>query len=434
VPKRSRTSTSTLRSHAVKKKAARGRSSSSGAPLLSPRSRIGGPPQVSEQEEEDRWHDVSDEDEEPSLPRFHPRRPPGPQLLQGIIYSPLQLFQMFFSSSVVQSLVINTNKFGDISAFYVFLALIIYMGLVKVRNITDLWSKKKLYRFPFPSTVMSSKRFTAISTTLHRHPHSMSHGFTWIFFFYEGKSAFTSGKGLSYDLVQTLLDYSLLGHGYMVYMDNFYTSPKLFSDMLKNNTLACGTIRRISIRQGFPGSIRWYRQGKAAVCQMDGHKGGNNAKQGVWSTMSVPIPAPVKEYNRHMGGVDLSDWYKTLFFHFIDIAIVNSFILHQQLADINGQSALTQKAFRGALVVELTNTKTSTSEDSTPTAGPSKPAQDEMCMPAFFASDATGGRKKCENCKKEGRQTKTPIFCTKCGVLLCLVATRNCFKQWHDNS
>uniref|UniRef100_A0A3B1K625 PiggyBac transposable element-derived protein domain-containing protein n=1 Tax=Astyanax mexicanus TaxID=7994 RepID=A0A3B1K625_ASTMX len=396
----------------------------------SPRSRIGGPPQVSEQEEEDRWHDVSDEDEEPR-----------PQLLQGIIYSPLQLFQMFFSSSVVQSLVINTNKFGDISAaggkklkwtavsvgeFYVFLALIIYMGLVKVRNITDLWSKKKLYRFPFPSTVMSSKRFTAISTqerikwteTIYeRKAHKMglqtsASGFTWIFFFYEGKSAFTSGKGLNYDLVQTLLDYSLLGHGYMVYMDNFYTSPKLFSDMLKNNTLACGTIRRISIQEASAGTdkgkllyVRWMDTREVTMCSTihKAYKGDTvrrqvKAKQGVWSTMSVPIPAPVKEYNRHMGGVDLSDAL---------ILGTTIFILHQQLADINGQSALTQKAFRGALVVELTNTKTSTSEDV--------PAQDEMCMPAFFASDATGGRKKCENCKKEGRQTKTPIFCTKCG-------------------
>ncbi len=43
---------------------------------------------------------------------------------------------------------------------------------------------------------------------------------------YAGKSTFASGKGLSCDVVMANKDY--LGHGCVIYCDNFYTSPLLF--------------------------------------------------------------------------------------------------------------------------------------------------------------------------------------------------------------
>ena len=57
---------------------------------------------------------------------------------------------------------------------------------------------------------------------------------------------------------------------------------------------------------------------------------------GVWSTKVVPQPKVLSNYNKYMNAFDRSahnvlrkcmKWWKTLFFHLIDIAVVYSFIL-----------------------------------------------------------------------------------------------------------
>ena len=62
-----------------------------------------------------------------------------------------------------------------------------------------------------------------------------------------------------------------------------------------------------------------------------------------WRSIFVKQPKAIEQYNKYMNGVDLSDqllskhnvlrkcvrWWKTLFFHMIDIAAVNSYILFQ---------------------------------------------------------------------------------------------------------
>ena len=154
-------------------------------------------------------------------------------------------------------------------------------------------------------------------------------GYTWDFFIYEGKVQGKTGKGLSYDIVMGLLDTHLLGTGYKLYVDNFYTSPTLFTDLLQKRIWACGTIR--TNRIGFPkskinslvsksarGSIRWIREGSILFVQWrdtrdvfmcstlhTAHAEETIQRRlkdadGHWALMDFPVPPAVKEYNRYV--------------------------------------------------------------------------------------------------------------------------------------
>ena len=104
--------------------------------------------------------------------------------------------------------------------------------------------------------------------------------------------------------------------------------------------------------------MRWHRDGQLVFIKWKDTKdvcvlstfheatGTDQAKRrkkidGKYQEMLVDIPPAIKSYNQSMGGVDLSDqllqyyavlrktnkWWKTLFFHFIDVCVVNSYIL-----------------------------------------------------------------------------------------------------------
>ena len=411
---------------------------------------------------EERWHNREESDQRPDPLRFMPVRQPGPTFDTTASWSPLSLFQLFFSTPVVRTIITNTNanaakrlKAGlkfvwkrlTVSDFYIFLSIIIFTGLVKVHDRGDYWRKEWPYHFRFPANTMSRDRFECILWSLHMsdpaedeendrkrntagydrlfrikplytdivnacqalfQPYrniaidermvaskariSMKQymkakpikwgyklfvladsltAYTWNFFVYEGKTQMhIPGQGLSYTSVMNLMSFPLLGRGYTLFVDNFYSSPALFEELSRQNTGACGTIRKNltsfpkTTHNDLPknakrGDMRWIRQNKLLFIKwMDTrevsivstvHKvfSGQTVKRrvkenGEWKITNVPIPDPILDYNHNMGGVDVSDaligyytvhhktmkWYKTFFYHFMDIAVVNSFLLH----------------------------------------------------------------------------------------------------------
>ena len=83
--------------------------------------------------------------------------------------------------------------------------------------------------------------------------------------------------------------------------------------------------------------------------------------------VEVTIP-PILEYNMYMNGVDRSDqllqcyevlrktkkkYWKTLFFHLVDLAAVNSFILYKAHLPAKEAQLISQKQYRETLVQEL---------------------------------------------------------------------------------
>ncbi|XP_052351639.1 piggyBac transposable element-derived protein 4-like [Oncorhynchus keta] len=161
------------------------------------------------------------------------------------------------------------------------------------------------------------------------------------------------GLGVLGSVVMTMLA-SHLGKGHTLYVDNWYSSPTLFQHLLSNSTGACGTVR--SNRKGMPafgcrkmqrGEVEFQENGK-----VDHLTGERKIK-----------PDCVLDYNLKMGAVDKADminsfvectrktnkWYKKIFFHLIDTAVLNGSIVHRQLTG----KVITYQKYRENLMREL---------------------------------------------------------------------------------
>jgi hypothetical protein len=154
----------------------------------------------------------------------------------------------------------------------------------------------------------------------------------------------------------------LLSKGYHVYMDNYYTSPELFDELVLYDTYACGTLRinRKNVPKAFgrvkkmkPGDVIYRRNENLLAIKFHDKRDVHMLTTIHQATMSVtnkidrasgaPIikPTAVVDYIKKMGGVDLSDqiiqyydilrksvkWWKKVFFHLFNLLVVNSYIL-----------------------------------------------------------------------------------------------------------
>ena len=150
-----------------------------------------------------------------------------------------------------------------------------------------------------------------------------------------------------------------------MYMDNFYTSPALFSDLRDMGFSACGTVR--TNRRGMPAEFKQsLAKGEVRSVAIDegitAPKWADKRQVHMLSTLhddamvtkvrrtrhavggreEVRKPVMVEEYNKFIGGVDKSDqlllyygfshrtvkWWRRAFFHLLDLAIVNAYILY----------------------------------------------------------------------------------------------------------
>ncbi|XP_017158375.1 piggyBac transposable element-derived protein 4-like [Poecilia reticulata] len=171
---------------------------------------------------------------------------------------------------------------------------------------------------------------------------------------------------------------------------------------------------------------------------------------GHWTKMDISIPPGVKDYNWCMGGVDVSDaligyyqvlhktrkWYKTFFYHFIDIAIVNAFLLHKELCTAKGQAPMTQKAFRETLAEQLKQMCCQEAKPPQPEAN--KPESPQLKQPnpsashhrlQYISGQRSEGRQRCRLCN-----LKTAVKCSTCDKPLCFIPPRDCYNKWHDDN
>ena len=299
----------------------------------------------------------------------------------------------------------------------------------------------------------------------------------------ENASRTQSANGLGYDIVMKLMQ-PLIKQGYHLYCDNFFTSVKLVKDLFGLMTPATGTV--FEKRRGFPdamkngkewangerrGSLRWVRDGVCLVLQWKDNRpvtmltsidSANDfvlvdRKERVGSVrerVKIKQPKAVHNYDQYMNAVERSDhilaenealqeymqWWKTLFFHLIDIAVVNSYILFQLYQAGNPDVEALKRCrkfsiddYREELVNQLSGLE---EYAQPPVSEASKPpsvqpgAFETVHLPKF--SDV---RKSCKVCyAATKKEFKVNTYCTapQCQVYLHCSRDKNCFNVWHS--
>lgn len=304
-----------------------------------------------------------------------------------------------------------------------------------------------------------------------------SNGYTYDFEVYTGKGAPVSKNGLAYDVVMRLCK-SLEKQGYKVFFDNFYSGVQLLKDLLTNGTVCCGTL--LTNRKGVPtafkdtkvfakgprGQMRWKREGNLLFLQwldnksvtfistvhkkanLFGHVKRRTKVNGQYRPIYVRQPKIVEDYNKFMSGVDKSDqllgkyetlrkthrWWKTLFYHFVDISRVNSYLMFKDwmkknpdMPELQRPASYGQLDFTVELIRQLGGIDDNTQVPLYKKPQPQPPTH--VLVPTW-----SNDYKNCKLCyKKYKKEQKTYVICGTCKLHYCFTKQRNCLLESHSS-
>ena len=203
-----------------------------------------------------------------------------------------------------------------------------------------------------------------------------STGFPLKFSIYTGKSQ--DGKTVNLGESVVLDMCSVLEHpeNHILYMDNFFSSTKLFRKLKEEKKICCtGTAREnrvekcpltssATMKKKEKGAYENFTDGTVAICQWNDNKpvivlSTNEGVTPMAKTQrcnrsqkrksEVLQPKMIKSYNQHMGGVDLMDrflsdyrpkirakkWWFLFFTHFLNMAVVAGWRTHREISRIS---------------------------------------------------------------------------------------------------
>ena len=180
--------------------------------------------------------------------------------------------------------------------------------------------------------------------------------------------------------------------------------------------------------------------------------------QGGWIAKDVPQPRVISHYNSYMNAVDRSDqilathnvlrkcvrWWKTLFFHLIDMTIVNSFILFQEHhRNFPDEPALKRTRdyslfhFRAEIVRQLCGLPEyglpPVSRASKP--APPPPPPDHSPFVTEHIPVLGEERRNCVVCwKREKKQLRVQTYCKapQCNKYMHIANDKKCFEFFHS--
>lgn len=172
--------------------------------------------------------------------------------------------------------------------------------------------------------------------------------------------------------------------------------------------------------------------------------------------IEIDCPQLVTEYNHNMGGVDLLDshigrykikfrsrkWYMRLFYHLIDLTVVNSWCLYKRVQESknDGNKIIELAVWRKILAHSLINSgEVRHSGRGRPSMSVEKKiasTRPQSVRPTkSIRTDNTNHwptfTDKRERCKMPQCKGFTFVKCTKCSVNLCFNKNHNCFMNYH---
>lgn len=262
-----------------------------------------------------------------------------------------------------------------------------------------------------------------------------------------------------------------------VFCDNFFTSPELFHLLRENHGIfALGTIRNNRIRGAekvLPTEKVMKKKERGSYAQAVCNKNklaivrwNDNKPVTLISTyvaaepvhkikryskekkvkVDVECPQIVKDYNKHMGGVDLADmlislyrtplktrrWYLGIFAQLIDICVNNGWLLYKRQTRNKNNSLKTFRfeIYEGLVKDGRCNNLCKENEckiKKPRSARPTSPVRYDN-VGHFISTKEDMGR--CKYCNKN-----TTVYCIKCNIRLCFVTgknPRNCFLSFHS--
>ena len=283
-------------------------------------------------------------------------------------------------------------------------------------------------------------------------------GYTWNFQLYTGKDdTRKDDTPLSTHVVMELTQ-ELQGKGYHVYMDNFYASPGLCKYFYAKGFGSCGTLRLD--RKGVP---KWFRTAtvikgevltyndapvmglkwhdKCVVSLLTTIHDDSMISKSRWKKggdqQVVQKPSCIDEYNSYMGGVDMAaqllqyygckiiykKWWKCVFFHMLDVTLVNAYILYYKTAVGKPMSHLD-------FLISVARGLVTAGEAEIPDSASSVLGCPMRLMGHNHFPEPAGGMPDCVVCsnRHSGKRKRTSYRCCSCKVALCV---HPCFGKYH---
>lgn len=265
--------------------------------------------------------------------------------------------------------------------------------------------------------------------------------------------------GISGSVVVTLIRDYFKSNRHL-YIDNWYTSPKLLQYLYDNQIYACGTVRKN--RVGMPTLNRKLAKGEIQsqfsapltalkwkdkkeihmLTSIHSDDMGPSMTEDRATGLPVMKPSCVLDYSKNMGSVDTSDmllssvqcirksvkWYKKLFFHIIDLHMLNAFFCFKQIKNTPSlhfakfQLELIRQIIQNYKSTEIMDRSISIQNINNPLRILSSDAAKHMPM-------LNTKHQRCKECSKQKKRKETRYFCTICRVFLCAAP---CFQLYHQ--